>query len=259
MRHFNIKRYLLLKTRPRNIMNYLRIVYAILFKLPPVRRRPRISRFMRWIIYPEYDRRFDDAYIYYKVFVASAIINVIGLLLHFVSFIFRTDINGYVLYIKYIPSAPIDALIYGYPTSVFPILAIFIFSYSAILHLINTDYWSQGRIINEQAPQYGNNITIYNVHPIKWLLFYIFFLYCGLVSFYIIDYLRSSTMLNSIHDFGQNNAINFMLYAVIYLSIYQIFYCQMFTTLTVQFVRSVLKYVVYKPNLSIDRKEKNDQ
>lgn len=117
-----------------------------LFIFPPVERRPLINGFIKYFIFADYDRKFDEAYVYYKVFMLNLFLNFFYMSGYIFSFLERKDMNLWLVYISYRPDAPVEELVYGYPLYVFPILVIATVVYSAILFLFKTDYWSKERV-----------------------------------------------------------------------------------------------------------------
>lgn len=214
--------------------------------MPPISERPKLDSFIKYFVYGDYDRRYDEAYAYYKIFILNLVLNTFFIGAYYVSFRWRTDLNLGLFRIQYRPEAAVDELVYGYPFHVFPILAIATIVYAATLFTLRTNYLSKERIIREKTPILDSNEKLYERRPYTFVIIYIFLVYGGFNMSTLAWYFREYDLYNWVHDFRSHNIDNFMIWAIAYFIIYQTMLSQVIALVSINLVRSVFKFCLYR-------------
>lgn len=213
--------------------------------MPPTDRRPKLDSFVRYFVYADYDRRYNEAYAYYKVFILNLYMNFFFMAAYYISFVWRIDLNLGFFRIRYRPDAAVDELVYGYPLHVFPFLTIVTVVYSVALFLFRTDYLSRRRIITEETPVLDSNDKLYDRRPYTFLLIYIFFLYGGYNMSTLAWYFREYELYNWFHNFRSHGKDNFIIFAIAYFIVYQAMLAQVNALVSVNLIRSVFRFCLY--------------
>jgi len=213
---------------------------------PAVEKRPNIANFLRYFIYMDYDRRYDEAYVYYKTFVFNLWLNAFFLSMYYVSFSRKIDIDLYLFTIRHRPEMAVDELVYGYPLYVFPILAIATIVYSTILFCFRTTYFSKGRIVRETTPLLDSNKRLYEMKPYQFSLVACGVIFLGFQASSAPWYFREYELYNYAHDFRSQTTENFVVFASAYFVFYQTGCCQMLILSTANLIRRVFNNHLYR-------------
>lgn len=235
----------------------MRILRWFLY-LPPIDKRPRLNSFVRNLVVGEYDRAIDDTYLFWKLFVVNLWMNSIFISAYLISFLTKTTIKLGPIEFEYLPATPIDGLIYGYPSRIFPILMVVTAVYALLLFTLRSDYFSKQRIATELVPAYWTNKKLYDDKPHSYILLFAFLIVTGPLLWNARDYLRGYETYNFIHDFRGHGIDNFIIFAAVYLLFYQTFYVQMTAFGLINFLRSILRHYVYREHIDTISKENNN-
>ncbi len=228
----------------------IKLPFCWIFGMPSIENRPRIQNILRYFIYMDYDRRYNEAYVYYKTFLLNLWLNAFFLAMYYVSFARHINIDLGLFAIHYRPEAAVDELVYGYPLYVFPILAIVTIVYSITLFLLHTDYLAKKRIISEKVPILDSNEKLYDLKPPYYVFAFLFSTYGGFALHGFAEIFRSYDLYNYLYDFRSHTTRNFLLYGFVYFVLYQTVLCQFFVLLTINSIRSVLRHYIYKKHIN---------